>query len=155
MLERRRDEARRRVLHFLPPGCWPESMASTLLHPKAVPLRYIPRINAVCFLVGNGVAHADISLLLSAMVRSDSARRHVESLLRDIAEGRYDRRWYYYDVRVRDFRHLDGSRRSAQHVCSRRQDALNRWEEVVARCWRTGRSYPSYREQLEFFGARR
>jgi hypothetical protein len=139
-------QAMARLKAFLPMDNWPEPMVKLFFGGNT--LSCVERLRLLTFLVGNGYPVDAVCAVIAPRLRTGASAMHANSVLKDLASGRYDHRWYYFNVNEQDWLYLDntpyGEPRGNQ-VFTRRVSA---WDK---RCWKgTGR--PTLKEQRAFLG---
>jgi|EP00966_Prymnesium_polylepis_P336974 hypothetical protein len=139
-------EAATRMNAFLPMDNWPEPMVK--LYQRGDTLSCVERLRMLTFLVGNGYPQDAILTVIAPRLRTGASAMHANNVLKDLASGRYDHRWYYFDVNEQDWLYLDGTpygEPRGSQVFTRR---VNAWDR---RCWK-GKDWPTLKEQEEFVG---
>ena len=135
-----------RMHSFLPMDNWPEQMVK--LYQGRETLSCVERLRMLTFLVGNGYPVDAIITVLAPRLRTAASAMHANSLLKDLASGRYDHRWFYFNVIEQDNLYLNGApygEPRGSQVFTRR---VNAWDK---RCWK-GTEWPTLKEQQEFLG---
>jgi hypothetical protein len=135
-----------RMKAFLPMDNWPESMVKLFFGGET--LSCVERLRMLTFLVGNGYPVAGIITVLTPRLRTAASAMHANNVLKDLASGRYDHRWYYFSVIEQDNLYLNGApygEPRGNQVFTRR---VNAWDK---RCWK-GKDWPTLKEQQEFLG---
>lgn len=98
------------ALKFLDINCprseWPPVMRRTLFRGTTICMK--ERMRIVTFLFCNGVVESIIHVLLQPVLKDESAKRHVKSLLKDLKSNNFDSKWFYYNVNLHDFLYLNG-----------------------------------------------
>lgn len=130
--------------HLIPFRAWPRKMLA--LYECTKPLRYCDRFLLTLFLFGNGVHRRDILRVMDARVAKKRHRQHVRGLLD--AFGNPDCKYSYYDVRSNAILYIATRRSNLAY-----SNVVQAWEDHVSHALRSGRSEPSYRDQLNFFAA--
>jgi hypothetical protein len=115
---------------------------------------YKDRMDMGTFLYGN---MRDINLVYCAVreqVGSDPTHHdHMRRWLADIASGKYDERYYYFDVLLADWYFLGGALNADRWLPSPYARVMNAWELECQRVrGREGR-WPSLMEQCAFVGS--
>ena len=139
-------QAMARMKAFLPMDNWPEQMVKLFLGPST--LSYAERLRMLTFLVGNGYPVDAVCTVLAPRLRSTSSARHANGVLKDLASGRNDRRWYYFNVNEQDWLVLDGTPYGDPRGNQVFTRCVNAWDK---RCWK-GKDWPTLEEQEAFIG---
>ena len=139
-------QAMTRMKAFLPMDNWPEQMVKLFLGPST--LSYAERLRMLTFLVGNGYPVDAVCTVLAPRLRSTSSARHANGVLKDLASGRNDRRWYYFNVNEQDWLVLDGTPYGDPRGNQVFTRCVNAWDK---RCWK-GKDWPTLEEQEAFIG---
>ena len=139
-------QAMARMKTFLPMDNWPEPMEKLFFGGET--LSCGERLRLLTFLVGNGYPVDAVCTVLARRLRTGASAMHANNVLKDLASGRYDHRWYYFNVIQQDWLYLDntpyGEPRGNQ-VLTRR---VNAWDE---RCCKR-KVWPTLKEQEECLG---
>ena len=112
---------------------------------------YSQRLTALTFLYGNlrnaGLVYTAVLPQLGVDPRDhDHARR----FLVDLASGKYDRKYHYFDVLAADWLYLDGTVNARRTPPSPLARLLLAWERECARVHRCEKRWPSLAEQRKF-----
>jgi hypothetical protein len=104
------------------------------------------RLRLLTFLVGDGYEEGAIRTVLAPRLRTAKSAHHAETVLKDLASARYDRRWFYFNVTQQDFLYLDGTPHGEPRGSQLFTRRVNAWDKHSAK--RTA----SLKEQAEFLG---
>ena len=149
------DDGRRRILTTIGGQYierWPEEQVRAFFHTQE--LSYVLRIELGTFLYGN---LRDSDLVFAALhdqLGPDSAGHdHMRRWLADLASGKYDDRYYYYEVlHEPDFYFLSGARNLERAPPQRILRCLHAWEAECARVRRKEARWPTLAEQRAALG---
>ena len=112
---------------------------------------YQQRITALTFLYGN---LRDAALVYSAVqpqLGIDPRKHdHAQRFLADLASGKYDRKYHYFDVHAANWLHLDGTLNARRTPPSQLGRLLLAWERECARVRRCEGRWPTRAEQRGF-----
>lgn len=113
-------------------------------------LVYHERLEAACFLFGNGCALRDVKILLTHKLRDAAAVRNLDFILvQRLSTPKASAHLSHFDVRLEMWMHMNGEPTSMNSIETR---MLHSWDKFCACRSRT--IYPSMREQTLFFGQR-
>ena len=145
-------KAWRKMLHVLGGQYkerWPEE-ESRIIFISTV-FTYSQRITALTFLYGN---LRDAGLVYSALhpqIGNDpSDHDHAQRFLADLVNGKYDHKYYYFDVLAGEWLFLSGAVNLRHAPPSPLARALLAWERECARMHRTEERWPTLAEQRAF-----
>lgn len=113
-------------------------------------LRMRGRMRLICFLWGNGVDQDMIRRILDPLVKRESVK-DVDGIVAAAVSGKYDTKWWYYDVKHALNLRLDGTVQDALTDRTRVQFATYEWDRQRQRRLNAGRGYPTLAEQQRFF----
>ena len=139
-------QAMARMKAFLPMENWPEPMVKLFFGSRT--LSYAERLRLLTFLVGNGYPVDAVCTVLAKRMRTSASAMHANNVLKDIASGRYDHKWYYFNVNQQDYLYLNNrpyGEPSGNQIFTRR---MNAWDR---HCW-THPHYPTLKQQQEVVG---
>ena len=139
-------DGKRRILNFMGGQFverWPEDERRAFFHKQE--LSYNDRINLGTFLYGN---LRDSNLVYAALCEQLGAdyedHEHMRRWLADLASGKYDDKYYYYEVlHEPDFYFLNGARNLERAPPQRILRCLHAWEAACARVRRKKARWPS------------
>ena len=128
---------------------WPEDEYRIILYTPV--FTYQQRITALTFLYGNlrnaGLVYTAVLPQLGVDPRDlDHARR----FLADLASGKYDLKYFYFDVLAGDWLFLSGAVNLRHAPPSPLARALLAWERECARVHRRMKRWPTLAEQHAF-----
>jgi hypothetical protein len=128
---------------------WPDDERRTILY--SVEFTYSQRLTAFTFLYGN---IRDVDLVYNALQPQIGVdprdHDHARRFLADLASGKYDHKYHYFDVLAADWLYLDGSLNARRTPPSPLARLLLAWERECARVrCREGR-WPTLAEQRDF-----
>ena len=128
---------------------WPHEELRTILYTPE--FTYLQRLTALTFLYGNlrdaGLVYAAVSPQLGIDRRHhDHARR----FLTDLASGKYDQKYHYFDVLAGDWLYLDGTVNARRTPHSPLARLLHAWERECALVRRREGRWPTLGEQRAF-----
>ena len=130
---------------------WPEEEERIILYELV--LSYSQRITAITFLYGN---FRDVDLVYTALQQQIGGdphdRDHARRLLADLASGRYDDTYFYFNVLAADWLFLNGTLNARHAPPSPHARALHAWDGECARLRRREGRWPTLAEQRAFFG---
>ena len=130
---------------------WPEEEERIVLYTPV--FGYSQRIKALTFLYGNV---RDVDLVYAALRKQigvDPADHdHAQRFLADLRSGKYDDKYYYFDVLAADWYFLGGTLNTAHTPPTPTARLLGAWERECARVRRWERRWPTLAEQRAFFG---
>ena len=129
---------------------WPDEESRIIFH--ATLLTYTQRITALTFLFGNlrdvGLVHAALHPQIGVDPRDhDHARR----FLADLASGKYDHKYYYFDVLATEWLFLNGEVNLRHAPTSPFARAMHAWERECMRMRREHARWPNLVEQHAHF----
>ena len=114
---------------------------------------YQQRITALTFLYGN---MRDVDLVYAAVrpqIGVDPLDHdHAQRFLADLASGKYDQKYHYFDVLDADWLFLDGTLNARRTPPSQFARAVLAWERECARMRRAEGRWPKLAEQRTFLG---
>ena len=129
---------------------WPDEESRIIYHSTL--FTYEQRISVLTFLYGN---LRDVDLVYAAVLPQIGAnlrdRDHAHRFLADLAGGKYDRKYYYFDVLSADWLFLNGevnTRHAPPTPYARRMLA---WERECMRMRREHARWPNLAEQHAHF----
>ena len=130
---------------------WPESERNAIF--SITELSYQQRIDVVTFLFGN---MRDSDLVFAAVLPQLGADPthvdHCRRLLADLASGKYDDKYHYFDVLNADWFFLSGALNVRRLPPSQLARAVHAWDAECMRMWRAERQWPALAEQRAFVG---
>jgi len=113
---------------------------------------YQQRITALTFLYGN---MRDAALVFNSVIPQLGAdprdHDHAQRFLVDLASGKYDRKYHYFDVHAADWLYLDGTLNARRTPPSPLARLLLAWDRECARVRRREGRWPTLAEQRAFF----
>ena len=129
---------------------WPDAESHIIF--LSTIFTYTQRITALTFLYGN---LRDASLVYAAVLPQLGADPrdldHARRFLADLASGRYDRRYYYFDVLAADWLFLNGEVNLRHAPPTPFARALHAWERECMRMRREHARWPNLVEQHAHF----
>lgn len=140
-------EAFQRLLSVAPFDEWPSDMRKLFAGPHT--LERNERLRLAVFLFGNGARGEDVCILLDHRLRDDAAHHDVHRTVADMQTPGGRRKFFYFDVRLRDTVYLDHT--PTDGPCRGRRALarmLNAWDAYAARHSTT------LEMQRRFFGQR-
>ena len=128
---------------------WPEQEQRIILY--TAEFSYEQRITALTFLYGNlrdvGLVYAAVHPQVGVDPRDHD---HAQRFLADLASGKYDLKYYYFDVLAGEWLFLGGAVNTRRTPSSQVARVLLAWEREFARIqWMEGR-WPTFAEQRAF-----
>jgi hypothetical protein len=130
---------------------WPEEESQIIF--TADVFSYKQRITALTFLYGN---MRDANLVYMAVYSQlgidPRDHDHAQRFLADLASGRYDSKYHYFNVLAADWLFLDGTINARRTPPSQLARALLAWERECARTRWAERRWPTLAEQRAFLG---
>ena len=130
---------------------WPDEESRIIFHSTV--FTYQQRITALTFLYGN---LRDVELVYAALLPQigveERDRDHANRFLADLASGKYDLKYHYFDVLNADWFFLGGAVNARRSPPSPFARALHAWDAECARVWRTEKRWPTLAEQRAFVG---
>ena len=130
---------------------WPEEERNTIL--SIAEYSYDQRINVGTFLFGN---LRDYDLVLTAVrpqLGADPTHLdHFQRFLADLASGKYDQKYHYFDVLKADWFFLSGALNVRRSPPSQLARAVHAWEAECMRMRSAERRWPTLAEQRAFLG---
>ena len=128
---------------------WPEDEYRIILYTPV--FTYQQRITALTFLYGN-LRDADLvyNAVLPQLGVDPRDHDHARRFLVDLASGKYDRKYHYFDVLAADWLYLDGTVNARRTPPSPLARLLLAWERECARVHRCEKRWPSLAEQRKF-----
>ena len=128
---------------------WPENELRIILYTPV--FTYQQRITALTFLYGN---MRDAALVYNSVIPQLGAdprdHDHTHRFLVDLASGKYDCKYHYFDVLAADWLYLDGTLNARRTPPSPLARLLLAWERECARVHRCEKRWPSLAEQGKF-----
>ena len=128
---------------------WPDEERQTILF--SAEFTYSQRITALTFLYGN---LRDVDLVYAAVQPQlgvdPKDLDHAQRFLADLASGRYDHKYHYFDVLAADWLFLNGTVNAHRTPPSPLARLLLAWERECARVRRQEGRWPTLAEQREF-----
>ena len=147
-------KAWRKMLHVLGGQYkerWPEEEYNIIF--LADKFTYSQRITVLTFLYGNlrdgGLVYAAIYPQIGVDPRDHD---HAQRFLADLASGKYNHKYFYFDVHAGEWLFLSGTVNLRHAPPSPLARALLAWEWECARMRRTEKSWPTLAEQRAFLG---
>jgi len=129
---------------------WPDEESRIIFHSTL--FTYEQRITVLTFLYGN---LRDVELVYAAVLPQfgvdPRALDHARRFLADLASGRYDRRYYYFDVLAADWLFLNGEVNLRHAPPTPFARALHAWERECMRMRREHARWPNLVEQHAHF----
>ena len=112
---------------------------------------YSQRITALTFLYGN-LRDVDIvyAALLPQIGVEERDRDHAQRFLADLASGKYDLKYHYFDVHAADWLFLSGTVNARRAPPSQFARAVHAWDAECMRIWREEARWPTLAEQRAF-----
>ena len=130
---------------------WPDEESRIIFYTPI--FTYTQRITALAFLYGN---FRDVDLVYSALRLQigDDARDHDHALrfLDDLSGGKYDDKYFYFDVLEADWLYLDGTLNTQHTPPSPLARLLRAWERECTRMQRAEGRWPTLAQQRAFLG---
>ena len=130
---------------------WPDEESRIIFNSTV--FTYNQRITALTFLYGN---IRDTDLVYSAVYPQIGVNPrdhdHARRFLVDLASGKYDLKYYYFDVHAADWLFLAGMVNMRHAPPSPLARMLLAWERECARMRRTEERWPTLAEQRAFMG---
>ena len=128
---------------------WPEQEQRIILY--TAEFTYDQRITALTFLYGNlrdvDLVYAAVQMQLGVDPRDHD---HAQRFLADLASGRYDQKYHYFNVLAADWLFLDGTLNARRTPPSPLARLLLAWERECARVRGQEGRWPTLAEQREF-----
>ena len=128
---------------------WPDKESQSILYTAV--FTYEQRITALTFLYGNigdvDLVYASIGQQLGVDPRDHD---HAQRFLADLASGKYDQKYHYFDVLAGDWLSLDGTVNARRTPHSPLARLLHAWERECARVRRREGRWPTLGEQRAF-----
>ena len=147
-------KAWRKMLHVLGGQYkerWPEEEYNIIF--LADKFTYSQRITLLTFLYGNlrdgGLVYAAIYPQIGVDPRDHD---HAQRFLADLASGKYNHKYFYFDVHAGEWLFLSGTVNLRHAPPSPLARALLAWEWECARMRRTEKRWPTLAEQRAFLG---
>lgn len=130
---------------------WPDEESRIIF--LSTVFTYSQRITALTFLYGN-MRDADLvySAVLPQIGVDPRDLNHARRFLADLASGKYDHKYFYFDVLAGDWLFLSGTVNLRHAPPSPLARALLAWERECARVRRTVERWPTLVEQRAFLG---
>ena len=130
---------------------WPADESRIIIYTGV--FSYNERMTAITFLYGNV---RDTDLVYAALRRQigvdPSDHDHAIRFLADLKAGKYDQKYFYFDVLAADWLFLDGTLNSRHAPLSPLARLLLAWDRECARMRRQEGRWPSLAEQDAFLG---
>ena len=128
---------------------WPDEEARIIF--LSTVFTYTQRLTALTFLYGNlrdvGLVYAAVHPQVGVDPRDHD---HAQRFLADLASGKYDLKYYYFDVLAGEWLFLGGAVNTRRTPSSQVARVLLAWEREFARIqWMEGR-WPTFAEQRAF-----
>ena len=112
---------------------------------------YPERLTALTFLYGN---LRDVDLVYSALLPQIGVEArdqdHAHRFLADLASGKYDLKYFYFDVHAADWLFLGGAVNTRRSPPSPFARAVHAWDAECMRIWREEARWPTLAEQRAF-----
>ena len=128
---------------------WPEEEARIIF--ISTVFTYSQRLTALTFLYGNlrhvGLVYATVLPQIGVEPRDHN---HARRFLADLASGKYNHKYLYYDVLAGDWLFLSGAVNTHHALPSQLARALLAWERECVRMWRAEERWPTLAEQRAF-----
>ena len=128
---------------------WPDEERQIILY--TAKFTYRQRLAACTFLYGNmrdaGLVYKAIRQQIGADAKDHN---HANRFLVDLASGKYDCKYHYFDVLAADWLYLDGTLNARRTPPSPLARLLLAWERECARVHRCEKRWPSLAEQGAF-----
>ena len=128
---------------------WPDEESRIIFHSTV--FTYKQRLTALTFLYGNlrdaDLVYAAVQMQLGVDPRD---RDHAQRFLADLASGRYDQKYHYFDVLAADWLFLNGTLNARRTPPSPLARLLLAWERECARMRRQEGRWPTLAEQRKF-----
>ena len=128
---------------------WPDEESRIIFHSTV--FTYQQRITALTFLYGN-LRDADMvyAALLPQIGVEERDRDHAQRFLADLASGKYDLKYHYFDVHAADWLFLSGTVNARRAPPSQFARAVHAWDAECMRIWREEARWPTLAEQRAF-----
>lgn len=128
---------------------WPETIFDVIFGNHQ--FSYNDRMDIGTFLYGNmRSAHLVYTAVQSRLGVDPSHHDHMRRWLADIASGKYDERYYYFDVLLSDWYFLGGALNTKHNPPNPCVRLFNAWEAECCRVLRDDGRWPSLTEQRRF-----
>ena len=128
---------------------WPDEESRIIF--LSTVFTYSQRITALTFLYGN---LRDVDLVYAALLPQigveDRDRDHAQRFLADLASGKYDLKYHYFDVHAADWLFLSGTVNARRAPPSQFARAVHAWDAECMRIWREEARWPTLAEQRAF-----
>ena len=129
---------------------WPDEESRIIFHSTL--LSYKQRITALTFLYGN---LRDVGLVYNALHPQFGVdprdHDHARRFLADLASGKYDRKYFYFDVLAAEWLFLNGEVNTRHAPATPFARAMHAWERECMRMRREHARWPSLAEQHAFW----
>lgn len=129
---------------------WPDKESRIIFNSTAY-FTYNERLTALTFLYGNirdaGLVYAALHPQLGVDPRDHD---HSQRFLADLASGKYDQKYHYFDVVAADWLFLDGTLNTRRKPPSPLARLLLAWERECARVRHCEGRWPTLAEQHAF-----
>ena len=123
---------------------WPENEWRIILYTAV--LTYSQRITALTFLYGNlGDADLVYNAVLPQLGVDPRDHDHARRFLVDLASGKYDLKYHYFDVLAADWLFLDGTVNTRRTPPSQLARLLLAWDRECTRVHRRMKRWPTAR----------
>ena len=130
---------------------WPDEESRIIFHSTV--FTYPQRLTALTFLYGN---LRDVDLVYAALLPQIGVdprdQDHAQRFLADLASGKYDLKYHYFDVLKADWFFLGGAVNTRRSPPSPFARAVHAWDAECARVWRAEKRWPTLAEQRAFIG---
>ena len=130
---------------------WPEQEQRIILY--TAEFSYEQRITALTFLYGNlrdvDLVYAAVRLQLGV---DPDHHDHTLRFLADLRSGKYNEKYFYFDVLAADWFFLGGALNTRHAPPTPHARLLGAWEHECARVYRREKRWPSLAEQRAFLG---
>ena len=128
---------------------WPDEESRIIF--LSTVFTYSQRITALTFLYGN-LRDVDIvyAALLPQIGVEERDRDHAQRFLADLASGKYDLKYHYFDVHAADWLFLNGTVNARRAPPSQFARAVHAWDAECMRIWREEARWPTLAEQRAF-----
>ena len=129
---------------------WPDAERPALL--SAGTFSYKQRLDLCTFLFGNLRDAELVYVALRPQLGPEpSAHDHARRFLADLASGKYDRKYFYFDVLAAEWLFLNGEVNTRHAPATPFARAMHAWERECMRMRREHARWPSLAEQHAHF----
>ena len=131
---------------------WPDEESRIIFHSTV--LTYSQRLTALTFMYGN-IRDVDIvyaALLPHQIGVEPRSRDHAQRFLADLASGKYDLKYHYFDVHAADWFFFSGAVNARRSPPSQLARSLHAWDAECMRIRRAEKRWPTLAEQRAFVG---